>query len=186
MTTKGIFRWILIISPGVIFLLLWVWIIPVRADCGEPPPSSCTTCHAQEDPVSGKGEWHIIHASKDICINCHGGNGSTMNKDVAHETLTANPLSDIYTDCHSCHPQDYIGRANLFAPTLGITPGSCATPSPVLVSEPSSGPQSGGINISGNLASTTSSPEAFLIISGMLSRLVFFVFGLVLMERHQV
>jgi hypothetical protein len=136
--------------------------------------------------VNEKGEWHIIHASKDICINCHGGNGTTMNKDLAHETLTANPLSDIYTDCHSCHPQDYVGRADLFAQTLGVTPGSCATPTLVPVGKPSSGPQSGGINIPANLADTTSSPMVFLIIGGMLSILVCFVFGLVLMARHHV
>jgi hypothetical protein len=186
MSTKDIFRWIIISSLAVIILLLWVEITPVHADCGEPPPSSCTICHAQEDPVSKLGEWHIIHASKDICINCHGGNGRTMNKALAHETLTANPLSDIYTDCHSCHPQDYIGRADLFAPTLGVTPGSCTTPTPVTVSKPSGGPQSGGINLSSNPISTTSSPSAFLIIGGMLSIMVFFMFGLVLIERHHI
>jgi hypothetical protein len=184
MSVKGIFRLIIISSMVAIFPLILVGAIPVRADCGVPQPSSCTTCHLQEDPVSDKGEWHIIHASKDICINCHGGNGSTMNQDLAHATMTANPLSDIYTDCHSCHPEDYIGRAELFAPTLGITPGSCATPTPVPVSISSSGPQFGGINMSTNLVSTTSSLGPFLVIGGMLSMLVLFVFGLVIMDRH--
>jgi hypothetical protein len=186
MSTKELLRWIIISSITVIIILFWVKIAPVHAECGEPPPSSCTTCHAQKDPVSEKGEWHIIHASKDICINCHGGNGTTMNKDLAHKTLTTNPLSDIYTDCHSCHPQDYVGRADLFAPTLGVTPGSCATPTPVSVSKRFGGPQSGEINLSSNLVSTTSSPNAFLIIGGMLSIMVFFVFGLVLIERHHI
>lgn len=186
MSTKSMFRWISISSLAVIMLFLWVGVEPVQAECGEPPVSSCTTCHFQEDPVSGKGEWHIIHASKDICINCHGGNGRTMNKDLSHETLTVNPLSDIYTDCHSCHPQDYVGRADIFAPTLGVTPGSCATPSPIPVSKPSGGPLSGGINIQTNLASTTSSQQAFLFIGGMLSILALFVFGLVLMERRHI
>jgi hypothetical protein len=185
MSTKGFVRSIIISSMVVIFLLLWAGAISVRADCGGPQPSSCTTCHAQEDPVSEKGEWHIIHASKDICINCHGGNGSTMNKDLAHETLTVNPLSDIYTDCHSCHP-DYDVRAQKFASTMGITPGSCATPTPVPVSISSNGPRSGSINLPTNPVNTTSSPGPFLVIGGMLSILVLFVFGLVLMERHHV
>ncbi len=186
MTLKGLVRWILISSLGVIILLLWVRITPVRADCGEPPTSSCTTCHAQEDPVSGKGEWHIIHANKDICINCHGGNGSTMNKDLAHETLTANPLSDIYTDCHSCHPQDYVGRAYLFAPTLGVTPGSCATPTPIPMSRPSGGQQSSGFNMPNPLERTTSPLETFFIVVGALSVLTFFVFVVLELERHHV
>jgi hypothetical protein len=183
MSPKVLFRWFFISALGVILLLLWVGTTPVRAQCGVPQPSSCTTCHAQEDPVSGKGEWHIIHASKDICINCHGGNGTTRNKDLAHESLTANPLNDIYTDCHSCHP-DYDMRAHIFASTLGVTPGSCATPTPVPVSNTSSQPPSGGINIPNNMVSITSSPQPFLVIGAMLSILAFFVFALVLMERH--
>lgn len=159
--------------------------LPVRAQCGVPQQSSCTTCHAQEDPVSGKGEWHIIHAGKDICINCHGGNATTMDKDLAHETLTANPLSDIYTDCHSCHP-DYDVRAQIFASTLRVTPGSCATPTPVLVSNTSGAPPSGGIYIPTNIVSTTSSSQPFLVIGAMLSILTLFLFGLGWLERHQV
>ena len=158
---------------------------PVHAQCGEPQPSSCTTCHAQEDPVSGKGEWHIIHANKDICINCHGGNGSTMNKDLAHEGLMAHPLNDIYTDCHGCHP-DYDARAQIFASTLGVTPGSCATPTPVPISNTSSEPPSGGINIPTNLVSTTPSLQPFLVIGAMLSILTLFLFGLGWLERHHV
>jgi hypothetical protein len=183
MSTKCLFRWILISSMAVVILLLQVGIVPVRAECGEPPVSSCTTCHAQEDPINGKGAWHIIHASKDICINCHGGNASTMNKELAHDTLTANPLSDIYTDCHSCHP-DYDARAQIFASILGITPGSCTTPTPFPAIQPFSGPQSGGINIPTSLFSTTSSLGTFLVIGSMFSIMVLFVFGLVLLERY--
>ena len=185
MSTGVLFRWFFVSALAVVILLLWVGAAPVRAQCGELHPSSCTTCHAQEDPVSEKGEWHIIHASKDICINCHGGNGTTMNKDLAHESLTANPLNDIYTDCHSCHP-DYDVRAKIFASILGVTPGSCATPTPVPVSNPSGEPPSGDINIPANLVSTTSSLQPFLVIGSMLSLLTLFLFALVWMERHYV
>ena len=44
--------------------------------------------------------------------------------------MIANPLSDIYTNCHSCHPDDYQEVAEIFAMELGITPGSIATPTP--------------------------------------------------------
>jgi hypothetical protein len=184
MSKKGLFRWIMISSLAVTIPLLWVGITHVHAECGEPPPSSCTTCHVKEDPVSEKGEWHIIHASKDICLNCHGGNGTTMNKDLAHETLTANPLSDIYTDCHSCHPQDYVGRAYIFVSTLGVTPGSCPTPTPVLVGNHSSGSQLGGDNIQANRAITSPPPIDYLIIGGSLSILGFFMIGWTLLARH--
>jgi hypothetical protein len=135
--------------------------------------------------VSGKGEWHIIHASKDICINCHGGNGSNMNKDLAHEGLTVHPLNDTYTDCHSCHP-DYDVRAQIFASTLGITPGSCATPTLIPFGNSSGEPPNGGFYIPTNTISISSSLRPLLIIAGMLSILALFLFALIWMERHQV
>jgi hypothetical protein len=183
MSTKVSFRWFLISFLAVIILLLLVGTAPAQAQCGVPQPSSCITCHAQEDPVSEKGAWHIIHASKDICINCHGGNGSTMNKDLAHVSVTANPLNDIYTDCHSCH-LDYDVRAQIFASTLGVTPGSCATPTPIPGSSTSGDSPSGGINIPTNLVSMNASGQPFLVIGGMLSILTLFLFGLFIMERH--
>ena len=123
---------ILFIAVG---LVLWASSPPpARAQCGDiPPKSSCITCHAQEDPVYGKGDWHDIHALKDCCASCHGGNCSSMDKKLAHQGLIANPLVDIYTDCHGCHPDDYQARAERFASVLNVTPGSSPTaiPAPV-------------------------------------------------------
>jgi hypothetical protein len=159
--------------------------IYVYAQCGDAPTSSCSTCHAQEDPVNEKGKWHIIHASKDICMNCHGGNGSTMDKDLAHEGLMAHPLDDIYTDCHSCHP-DYDERAAHFAPTLGVTPGSCATSTPVPVGNISGEPPSDSINIPNNVMNTTPSQQPFVVIGTMLGILALFLLGIGWLERHHV
>jgi hypothetical protein len=107
---------------------------PAHAQCGDTPAdSSCITCHETQaaDSVYGKGEWHEIHALKDCCWNCHGGNTQTLDKDLAHIGMTANPLEDTYTDCHSCHPEDYPERAERFAIVLGVTPGSAPTPTAV-------------------------------------------------------
>jgi hypothetical protein len=182
---KIVLRLYFLATLAVVVLVLGVKTISVRAQCGEKEPSSCVTCHAQEDPVNEKGEWHIIHADKDICINCHGGNATTMNKDLAHEGLTSNPLSDIYTDCHSCHT-DYELRAQIFASTLGVTPGSCATPTPFTVNAISNGPPSGGVNLPINHVGTASSFQTFLVIGTMLSILILFVFGLIWLERHPI
>jgi hypothetical protein len=184
-STKVLSRWFVISSLVMMILLLWVGIAPVRADCGGPQSSSCITCHALVDTVSEKGEWHSIHASKDICIKCHGGNGSTMDKNLAHEGLVVNPLNDIYTDCHSCHPNDYVERAELFAVTMGVTPGSCATSTPIPVSITSGEPPSGSINIPTNLVGTTSSPQPFLVIGAILSILTLFLFALGLLNSHR-
>jgi hypothetical protein len=95
------------------------------AQCGDyPPASSCYTCHEATYPVFGKGEWHEIHARKDCCWNCHGGNTQTQDKDLAHEGMTLQPLNDTYTDCHACHPDDYQDRAERFGVALGVMPVS--------------------------------------------------------------
>jgi hypothetical protein len=168
-----------------LLLLLAMGAVSARAQCEGPQQSSCSTCHAQEDPVNEKGEWHIIHASKDICINCHGGNGSATDKDLAHEGIMAHPLEDIYTDCHSCHP-DYATRAAQFAPILGVTPGSCATPTPAAVSNISGGSHPGNISVPADLMSAPPPSQAFLMISGGLAVLALFLFGLVWLDRHRV
>jgi disulfide bond formation protein DsbB len=104
---------------------------PVSAQCGvDPPDSSCITCHEIQAPVYENGKWHGVHARKDCCTNCHGGNCSADEKELAHIGIIPNPLEDIYTNCHACHP-DYQQRAALFAAELGITPSSCETPTPV-------------------------------------------------------
>jgi hypothetical protein len=186
LSAKIFLRCFLFSSLVLMMLLLWVGIAPVQAQCGEPQPSSCTTCHAREDPVNEKGEWHSIHASKDICIKCHGGNGTTMNKDLAHENLMKNPLNDIYTDCHSCHPDDYEARSVIFASTLGVTPGNCVTPTPVPASNISGEPPSGGIYMPNELVSTSSLSQPVLIIGVMLSVLILFLFALSWLDHHHL
>ncbi len=107
-----------------------------QAQCSDlPADSSCIACHEYRavDPVYGKGEWHEIHALKDCCWNCHGGNTKAQDEELAHVGMTAHPLEDIYTDCHSCHPDDYPGRAEKFSVVLGVTPGSAPTPTIVTV-----------------------------------------------------
>jgi hypothetical protein len=131
-------KWLIsLICIGVLSLAsgLFIWAMtpsPAAAQCGSnpPPDSSCFTCHVQENPVVENGVWHGIHGRSDCCAKCHGGNCSTMDKDLAHQGMVNNPLSDIYTNCHSCHPDDYYTRADIFAAELGITPGSIPTPTP--------------------------------------------------------
>jgi hypothetical protein len=183
MSAKSMLFLLFIVVLAGMLALLAMEAAPVRAQCGNPQPSTCTTCHAQQDPVNDKGEWHIIHARQDLCVNCHGGNASAKDKDLAHESLMAHPLEDIYTDCHSCHP-DYATRAAQFAPILGVTPGSCATPTSVVIGNASGGLPPDNIITPANLNSAFPSPQHFLLISGGLALLIFFFFGLVWLDRH--
>jgi hypothetical protein len=181
-------RWSLITGLAIALLAVgitaWLSLPAVAlAQCGEPPKSSCITCHEKEDPVATKGEWHQIHAAKDICTSCHGGNATAADQVGAHQTVVAQPLSDIYTDCHACHPDDYASRAGRFAVVLGVTPGSCPTPTaaptsastaaPLLVTTPSSTP------------AAPASPSWPLMLS-TLGVAGLFVLGLLALARHQL
>jgi hypothetical protein len=121
----------LIIITGAI---LWI-LTPgsASAQCGDiPSSSSCFNCHEIQAvyPVYAKGDWHDIHAAKDCCWNCHGGNTQATDKDLAHVGIQLHPLTDVYTDCFACHPQDYQERAVRFAAILDVTPISQPTPTP--------------------------------------------------------
>jgi hypothetical protein len=129
---------LLIVCVVMVLTGLALWITPqaAMAQCGDPK-SSCSTCHAEVQPVAAEGEWHVIHADKDCCRSCHGGNDQTMDKDQAHVGLTPDPLGDSYLSCHQCHPNDYQPRADRFAAELGITARSS---SPITVAlQPSNG-----------------------------------------------
>jgi len=171
----------------VVILLSLSHPVPAAAQCGGSggSTSSCLTCHEKEDPVAGNGEWHIIHAGKDICINCHGGNGNTLDKTLAHQGLMAQPLSDIYTDCHSCHPYDYETRSQQFAPTLGVTPGSCTTPTVVAVSIAAGEPPAGNMAVPGNLEFQPEQAQLpVLIVGGGLLVMVLFCLSLGWLSIH--
>ncbi|NJD59011.1 MAG: hypothetical protein FIA98_06395 [Anaerolineae bacterium] len=181
MSQKSFF---VIICVGMLFLgigfLIWVMTpSPVFAQCGSnpPPDSSCYTCHVQEDPVAANGEWHGVHARKDCCAKCHGGNCSTMDKDLAHQGIVANPVSDIYTNCHSCHPDDYQTRADIFANKLDIIPGSIATPTPA----PSGKVLAAPLVILPSPVSTTSFALPLPLILGGSSIIILFILGIIIL-----
>jgi hypothetical protein len=175
-----IFIGVLCLASGV-----FIWAMtptPVAAQCGSNPPpnSSCFTCHVEDNPVNEIGEWHGVHSNSDCCAKCHGGNCATMDEDQAHLGVVTNPLSDIYTNCHSCHPDDYLLRAEVFARDLGVTYASSPTPTPApsgkiiaspLVILPAPEPSTG-----------SAIPIAFVIAGTFL--LVAFIIGMIVLIIH--
>jgi hypothetical protein len=188
MSRKILFRWLLTIAVLFVVVLIWcaVSTSPVFADCGAPPKSSCSSCHAPDGHVEGMGEWNSIHLNQDMCTNCHGGNGSTMDKALAHEDIVAQPLSDIYTDCHSCHPTDYMAKSAQLAASLNVTPESCATPTAFAIYDESGGSHTGNITASSDGTGAISSWKPFILITGALASLTFFLFGLGWLDSHRV
>jgi hypothetical protein len=181
-------KWfIALVIVGILFLgssvLIWgMTPTPAAAQCGSnpPPDSSCYTCHVEQNPIYESGLWHGVHARKDCCAKCHGGNCSTMDKDLAHQGMVSNPLSDIYTDCHSCHPDDYLERAEVFAGELGITPGSIPTPTPA----PAGKLVASSIVILPSSISGQTSTFPWPAILGGLTIIVLFLFGIITLMIH--
>lgn len=111
------------------------------AQCGSQS-SSCKNCHEVkgEDPVNAKGDWHISHAFGDFCEFCHAGNVQATDKAAAHQGMVR-PLSDVKTNCSSCHADDYQAKAETYATALGVTIGTsgdnAAKPPAATPAEPS-------------------------------------------------
>ena len=112
-----------ILLIGTIFLL---W--PngnANAQCGSQA-SSCKNCHEVqgEDPVNNDGTgWHESHAFGDFCEFCHAGNVQAPEKEAAHTGLVA-PLDDVKAGCSTCHADDLMERANVYATALGVEVGT--------------------------------------------------------------
>ncbi len=182
----------ILIVPAVGSLLLLVGIgmlsrpAPALAQCGGPSEqrSSCITCHEIQEPVVNRGEWHSIHAGMDMCVNCHGGNASTMIEADAHLGVVADPLQDIYTDCHSCHP-DYEVLASRFAQEAGVTPGSCSTPTPVAVEASRFEPPSGSLGSVPGPGPSVAPSQPFLLMATGISALVVLFFGMGWLVGHR-
>jgi len=96
-----------------------------HAQCGSQA-SSCRNCHEVQgkDPVNNDGTgWHESHAFGDFCYLCHAGNNQSMVEEEAHAGMVA-PLSDVYAACQSCHPDDLVEKAGVYAAVLGVEVGT--------------------------------------------------------------
>ena len=128
---------------GALLLVLPIVFWPTSqadAQCGSQA-SSCKNCHEVQgqDPVNNDGtSWHQAHAFGDFCYICHAGNNQATDKTEAHNGMVP-PLSDVKAACQSCHPNDLMDRAQVYATVLGVDVGSGgSTPS-----DPAQSPSSG-------------------------------------------
>ncbi|RME42806.1 MAG: hypothetical protein D6791_16890, partial [Chloroflexi bacterium] len=121
-------RWVrLNLAMLVVVALALAWMLnapATEAQCGSSV-SSCKNCHEVQgqDPVNDKGEWHTAHAFGDFCEFCHAGNVQAQDKAAAHQGLV-DPFSDVKAGCQSCHPDDYMDRAQKYAAALGVELGA--------------------------------------------------------------
>lgn len=116
------------------------------AQCGSSA-SSCKTCHEVQgkDPVNAKGAWHQQHAFGDFCEFCHAGNVKAKDEAAAHTGMIS-PLADVKGSCQSCHPNDYMDRAQKYAEALGKPIGTGAAPTGATPAADTAATTSGGPN----------------------------------------
>jgi hypothetical protein len=126
---------LIIIGAGFILLagLFYIWpASQTSAQCGSQA-SSCKNCHEtqNQDPVNSDGTgWHESHAFGDFCYLCHAGNQQSMEKEASHSGMVP-PLSDVKASCQSCHPNDLIEKAQVYAGTLGVEIGTGSAEPPM-------------------------------------------------------
>lgn len=184
MTTKKFFRVTMMAGFLATILLSALVTTNVRADCGEPQDLKCVQCHAEQAQYSAADEWHGSHYKVASCTNCHAGNASSSDKDIAHVSLVANPLSDVYSGCHQCHPNDYLTIAEGYALKLGITPEACVTPTPVPQGVMPVNFIGSDLNIPPAGAGGPSLGVSIAWIAGAVLLLTFFISGLRWLSRH--
>jgi hypothetical protein len=115
---------------ALLFLAGSLLLLPVpkaNAQCGSQA-SSCKNCHETQaqKPVNNDGTaWHTEHQQIDACVNCHAGNPQSMDKSASHTGMVPWE-SDVKAGCFSCHPDDYMAKAQIYATTLGVTLGGGA------------------------------------------------------------
>lgn len=120
-------KYLFLAGLGFVLLSGIVFLLPsgeAQAQCGSQA-SSCKNCHEVQgkDPVNSDGtDWHESHAFGDFCYICHAGNNQSMEEDAAHTGMVP-PLSDVQAACQSCHPNDLMERAQVYATSLGVQVG---------------------------------------------------------------
>lgn len=139
---------ILITLTCVAFFATAFLLLPRSADaqCGSSA-SSCKNCHEVQAkaPVNTKGAWHTQHAFGDFCEFCHAGNVKAKDQTAAHTGMIA-PLADVKGSCQSCHPDNYMDRAQTYATALGVTLGAGGANANATPAAGAAGTTSGGDN----------------------------------------
>lgn len=119
----------IILGGLVIASLIFLWpATQASAQCGSQA-SSCKNCHevqGQKSVNSDGTAWHSQHQQIDACVSCHAGNPQSTDKTQAHTGIV--PWnSDVKAGCASCHPSDYLPKAQIYAATLKVTLGGAST-----------------------------------------------------------
>ena len=99
---------------------------PMMVYADDPIPSqdnrNCITCHEDLYFLHDTGKWYCLRESPMACVDCHGGDPNTLDKDMAHTQRSAHPIiNEDVTKCQQCHPEECYDRVELFDQSAGIS-----------------------------------------------------------------
>ncbi len=101
------------------------------ADEPAPPPANvkCIVCHENLYFLHDTGNWFCLKEAPMSCVDCHGGNPNTLDKNLAHVQRSAHPvINDDVSKCRQCHPQECDERVAYFDANAGISKVKIAVP----------------------------------------------------------
>jgi len=140
---KRIFYPSLFASLMVVALLFIPSVEPsgVHAQAATPlaDQGTCITCHENLYFLHDTGNWFCIRESPMRCVDCHGGDPSSLKQEEAHVNRKAHPIiNEDVSKCQECPPAECNERVMRFDQVAGISDVLAAVlyqPEPTITSE---------------------------------------------------
>jgi len=102
---------------------------------------TCIKCHENLYFLHDTGNWFCIRESPMRCVDCHGGDPSSLKQEEAHAGREAHPvINEDVSKCQECHPAECDERVAKFDQVAGISKVLIAVsyqPKPTIISEQS-------------------------------------------------
>ncbi|MFZ5883258.1 MAG: hypothetical protein ACOYYI_05720 [Chloroflexota bacterium] len=126
-------RFAMFLTVGAVIVLSAALFTSVAAHADEPGPAAagvqCIACHEDLYFLHDTGNWFCLRESPMTCVDCHGGNPNTLDKNLAHTQRAAHPiLNEDVSKCRQCHPQECDERVAYFDSIAGISKVRVAAP----------------------------------------------------------
>jgi hypothetical protein len=133
MCKKKTFYLGLLIGLMVVAFLIFPSGEPSLAHAQEVTPAAdhgtCIKCHENLYFLHDTGNWFCIRESPMRCVDCHGGDPSSLKQEEAHVNRKAHPIiNEDVSKCQECHPAECNERVELFDQTAGISQVLVAAP----------------------------------------------------------
>jgi hypothetical protein len=133
MCKKKLFYACLLLTLIIAGLLFLPSVEPSRVHAQDLTPvvdhGTCIKCHEDLYFLYDTGNWFCIRESPMRCVDCHGGNPSSLKQGEAHTTREIHPvINEDVSKCQECHPEQCSERVARFDQVAGISNVLVAVP----------------------------------------------------------